>query len=299
MATEHTRSILTRLTIMNMLVSGVALLLACVGFLAYDQITFRQGLVRTLSAQAQIIGSNSVSAILFNDPPAALKTLSALKSSPNIASAGILTLDRQPFAQYTREPGDEIVNLPPLPSGQVEANWFGSTQVVLVREILSEGKPIGFAYLRADLGEMNQRLKRYALIALSVLLASLLVAMLVSNAFRESMAEPIIHLAETAKKVTRDRDYSIRVTPTAGQDELAVLIDSFNEMLKEIQQRDSALQKARDELEKRVTQLLRLRVALEVVVPIGQRQNRRRDPARAVTFDNARDHTGRIRGIDT
>ena len=53
MATVRTSSILKRLTIMNMLVSTVALLLACAGFFAYDQVTFRQDMVRTLSAQAQ------------------------------------------------------------------------------------------------------------------------------------------------------------------------------------------------------------------------------------------------------
>ena len=101
MAIEYRQSISTKLTLMNMLVSGVALLLACAGFFAYDQITFRQGLVRTLSAQAQIIASNSVSALLFNDPQSASKTLSALSSSPNIASAGVLGIDRRPFAGRT------------------------------------------------------------------------------------------------------------------------------------------------------------------------------------------------------
>ena len=252
MATGRTRSISTRLTMMNMLVSGVALLLACAGFLAYDQITFRQGLVRTLSAQAQIIGSNSVSAILFNDPQSASQTLSALKSSTNISSAGILTLDRRPFAQYARETGDEMLSLPALPGGEIETYRFGSKHVVLIREVLSEGKPIGFVYLRADLGEISQRLKRYALIAFSVLLLSLLAAMLISSRFRKSVAQPIIELAETARKVSRDKDYSVRVIPTGEQNELAVLIDSFNEMLREIQHRDSALQEAHDELEERV-----------------------------------------------
>jgi signal transduction histidine kinase len=257
MARQKTRSISTRLTMMNMLVSGVALLLACFGFFAYDQITFRQGLVRTLSAQAQIIGSNSISAILFNDPQAASKTLSALKSSPNIASAGILTLDHRPFAQYIREPGDEPLNLPPLPPGHIETQRFGSTHVVLVHEVVSEGKPIGFVYLRADLQEIDQRLKRYGLIAVSVLLVSLLAAMLVSAAFRKSVAEPIVALAETARKVSLDKDYSIRAAPTDQRDELAVLIDAFNDMLKEIQERESALQKAHDELEQRVSERTR------------------------------------------
>src|SRR5271165_6672495 len=119
MQAPQTRSISARLTIMNMLVSGVALLLACGGFLTYDQITFRQGLVRTLSAQAQIIGSTSVSAILFNDPQSAGQTLSALKSSTNIASAGIVTLDGRPFAQYTRGPGDQVLALPTLSDDQI------------------------------------------------------------------------------------------------------------------------------------------------------------------------------------
>jgi hypothetical protein len=98
MAIEYRQSISTKLTLMNMLVSGVELLLVCVGFFAYDQITFRQGSVRTLSARAQIIASNSVSALLFNEPQSASKPLS-LRSSPNIVSPGILTIDRKPFAQ--------------------------------------------------------------------------------------------------------------------------------------------------------------------------------------------------------
>jgi len=242
---------------MNMLVSGVALLLACAGFFAYDQITFRQGLERTISAQAQIIASNSVSALLFNDPQSASKTLSALGSSPNITSAGILTIDRRPFAQYTRETGDEVVNLPPLQTSEVELCKFGSGHVILVREILSDEKPIGFVYLQADLREIDQRLKRYALIAFSVLMISLLAAMLISSAFRKSVAQPIIRLAETAQSVSRERNYGVRVTPTREHNELAVLIDSFNDMLTQIQQRDNALQKAHDELEERVSERTR------------------------------------------
>jgi signal transduction histidine kinase len=249
----HMRSISTRLTMMNMLVSGVALLMACAGFFAYDQISVRASLVRTLSAQAQIIGSNSVSALLFSDPQAAAQTLSALKNSSNIASVGILSSDGRPFAEYTREAGDETLTLPSLSGQQIETYRFGSKHVVLIRKILSEGKTIGFVYLRADLSEIDQRLKRYGLIALGVLLISLLVAMLISSGFRKSVAQPIVQLAETARKVTRERDYSLRVPPSREHNELAVLIDSFNEMLREIQHRDTALRQAHDELEQRVS----------------------------------------------
>jgi len=72
-----------------MLVSGAALLLACAAFIALDMITFRQAMLRNLSTQAQIIGSNSVSALLFNDPQSAENTLLALKAAPNILSAQV------------------------------------------------------------------------------------------------------------------------------------------------------------------------------------------------------------------
>jgi signal transduction histidine kinase len=246
----HIRSISTRLTLMNVLVSGVALALACAGFFVYDQFTFRESLVRTLSAQAQMIGSNSVSAILFNDPQAAANTLAALKSFPNITSAGIFNSDHRQIAEYLRAAGDNVLTVPQLPSGETESHWFRTTHLVLVRQISSEGKVIGFVYLRADLREMDERLRRYALIAISVLVASLLAALLVSAAFRKSVSKPIVELARTAQQISRNRDYSTRVPASASGDEVAVLIDSFNDMLNE-------LHKSHDELEQRVAERTR------------------------------------------
>ena len=121
MPLTHRRSILRKLTLMNMLVSGAALLLACLAFFSYDQLTFRQSLVRMLSAQADIVGSNSVSAILFNDPQSAIITLSALKSSHSITSAGIFTLDRKVFAKYTRDGTEDFLTVPAIPEVKLKA----------------------------------------------------------------------------------------------------------------------------------------------------------------------------------
>lgn len=95
-------SIARKLTWMNLLVSGTALLLACSAFIGYDWVTFRQNTVRNLSVQAEIIGANCVTALVFNDSQSAGNTLSALKASPNILSAHIYTLDGRLFAAYSR-----------------------------------------------------------------------------------------------------------------------------------------------------------------------------------------------------
>jgi signal transduction histidine kinase/DNA-binding response OmpR family regulator len=245
-------SVSRKLTAMNMLVSGTALLLACLAFIAYDMATFRDATVRNLSMQAQIVGSTTASALLFNDPQSAENTLSALKAGPNISSAGIYTPDGLLFASYSRDAGARIPALPAMTAGETEVHWIKSNEIVLVRSIMFEGKPIGTVYIRSDVEELNQRLKQYAGIAAMVLSACLLAALLFSSIFRRSVAEPIVHLAEVARVVSREKNYSIRAAPVSNRGELTILIDAFNEMLAQIQQSEGALRKAHDGLENRV-----------------------------------------------
>src|SRR5580658_5149771 len=91
-------SIKTKLTLMNMLISGTILLLASAAFGAYEMTAFRASMVQSLSIQAQIAGANSASALVFNDAKSAEDTLSALKAAPMILSGGVYTLAGEPLA---------------------------------------------------------------------------------------------------------------------------------------------------------------------------------------------------------
>ena len=245
-------SISKKLTWMNMLVSGAALLLACAAFFAYDLYTFRIGIVNNLSTEAQIIGSNTVSALVFDDSRTAENTLSALKASPHITYAAIYTPDGQMFAGYWHDGGGKSLPLPAIPSGQMQAHWFTGTQIALVDTIVFEGKPTGFVYIQSDLSVINDRLKSYALIAGAVLLISLVFALLVSRVSQRVISEPVVRLAQTVRVVSSEKNYSIRAVATGSHDEVSTLIGAFNEMLAQIQERDAALQQAHAELERRV-----------------------------------------------
>src|SRR5260370_17126395 len=191
-------SITKRLTIMNTLVSGAALLISCAAFVAYDLVSFREGMVHNLWIKAQIAVSNSVSALLFDDPQTAEGTLSALKAAPNIVSAGISAPESSPFAMYQRDGAGQSLALPPIPSGQIEAHWFKEGQLVLVRKIVFQGKPSGSVFIRSDLQEMSHRLKRYAGIAAMVLFASLIAALLVASVFHRALTQPTALLSHLA-----------------------------------------------------------------------------------------------------
>ena len=245
-------SISRKLTWMNMLVSGAALLLACASFIAYDMVTFRAGIVRNLSTQAQIIGSNSVSALIFNDRQSAENTLSALKAAHNVTFAGIYSADGKLFASYSRDADARVPAIPTLSSGQLETYAIENREVVLVRSVVFQGKPTGIVCVKSDLKELDSRLQKYVSIAAIVLLACLVAALLVSSIIRKSVADPIVQLAETARAVSREKNYSVRARQTQGSGELTILVGAFNEMLGQIQENEKALLAARDDLELRV-----------------------------------------------
>lgn len=251
-------SIRQKLTWMNMLVSGAALLLACTAFAGYEMEDFRVALVRNLSIQAQIVGANSASALLFNDPDSARNTLAALKAAPDILFAGVYGADGVAFATYSRDRGaplatpESVLPLPDAPAGRTEAHWFTMDGLVLVRAIEFQGKRIGTVKIQSGLTALRDRLIGYAGIVSVVVLVSLLAAFVFSSILQKATARPIVQLAETARAVSREKTYSMRAPEAPNEDEIGVLTVAFNEMLGQIQERDTALQAARDELEQRV-----------------------------------------------
>ena len=93
-------SIAAKLTWMNVLVSGIALILVYVSYLAYNVYSFRNSAIESLSVEARILGANSVSAIVFDDKASAEATLSALRYSSEVVDAEIYTQAGTLFAQY-------------------------------------------------------------------------------------------------------------------------------------------------------------------------------------------------------
>lgn len=251
---RNPRSISTRLVRMNLLVSATALILACISFLIYDAVSFRRELSASIATEAQIIGSNTVSALLFNDQQTADSTLSALRNSHDVLRAEVFTSQGDLFASYVRDGTTAPAIQWRLRTGQQAASWSQGRYLLLGSLIVFKGQPVGSVYILADTHEASVRARNYVLIAFGILLFCLFAAFLVSRASRRELAMPLIRLANTARAFTRSRDYSIRATNTDPNevDELSTLVHSFNEMLDEIERREIALQEAKQELERKV-----------------------------------------------
>ena len=233
-----------KLTLIIMLTSSVALLLACAAFVINDLITSHRAMARDLSVIAEIIGHNSRSALVFVDQGSAEETLAALNAEPSIVSCHIYTADGTVFAKYNRS-GAEGDLAPPEP--EEDSYRFENNHLLLVRRIVLDGEAIGTVYIRSDLRELYSRLSRYAGIVAIIMLVSSLVAFVLSSKLRRVISEPILHLAETMRIVSAEKDYSIRAKKVDyNEDEIGLLINGFNEMLAQIQEREKALRESEE-----------------------------------------------------
>jgi C4-dicarboxylate-specific signal transduction histidine kinase len=229
-----------------MLTSTVALLLACATFVFFDVIDFRTELVDRVGAIAQVIGEHSTASLDFSDPKTAEQTLAALSTEPEVVSGCIYDRQGNVFAEFNRDPNLKFI--PPVPG---QGQHFAGNRMRLFRPITEGGERIGTIYVESDLQGLPRRLRRYAGIAGMVFAISVLAALALSSRLQRVLSDPILRLAKMARSVALEKNYSLREKKQAN-DELGQLIDGFNEMLAQIQQRDDALQAARENLERRV-----------------------------------------------
>ena len=231
-----------------MLTTSVALLFAALGFCLFDLLAFRSTEARELSSVADVIGAHSTASLQFQDSISGQETLETLKVDPRVISAGLYTQKDNIFAIYYRDPKNPRVVPPqPRPAG----NYFEQGQILIFRPILLNGKKVGTIFIHSDLQNFYERLKQYGIIAFIVLVVSLLGAFLLSSKLQKTISSPILHLSNLANRVSTEKNYALRAV-NESQDELGELVDQFNDMLSQIQDRDIALQEAHHELEAKV-----------------------------------------------
>ena len=203
MSLRNPKSISGKLTRMNVLVSGIALLLAYLSFLAYDLYSFRQNLINSLDAEAAIVGQNCVTALTFDDPQAAENTFAALRRSPHVLSAIITRQGGTVFAQYRRARNNSPLDLTWLPGNRTSGYWYRGDRLLLRHPIVFGGRTLGTVILEAETSDVTSRARQAGLISACILLLSFLAAIVATSSIRHLITRPLSQLAETALVVSQ------------------------------------------------------------------------------------------------
>ncbi|MBN1764234.1 MAG: PAS domain S-box protein [Sedimentisphaerales bacterium] len=225
-----------------MLTSIVAMLIAGSAYIIYEQVMFRKEMVNSAFCYAAMIGDNCQAALAFGDIADAQETLASLRAKPSICYACVYDQAGKIFAEYQRCDITETIT---PPEKSKDSYKFDKDYLLVFKQIYQEGEVVGTVFLRSNLTELSAILKRNILIITLVILASSVLTYLITSRLQRVISGPILNLAQTAEKVSEKNDYSLRGIKQTN-DEVGMLIDSFNGMLQQIQDRGEAIKESEE-----------------------------------------------------
>jgi signal transduction histidine kinase/CheY-like chemotaxis protein len=165
--------VLWRLTPIIALATALALLASAATMAWYLDRSYREQKIAEVSVQAGILASTVTAALAFADHQAGQEYVKALAVNPEVEAAAVYDASGLPFVRFLRGPGETIPDRVPMNPPHFEGN-----ELIVVSPVRLAGSLIGTVYLRTLTEPMIQRVERYAVMGLLVIMASLLVAVL-------------------------------------------------------------------------------------------------------------------------
>jgi len=244
-------SLKSRLVLLTLVSSSVGLLLTFSLFAIHDEHLLREQKVEELRSAADLIGTNSAAALVFDDSTEGTKILRALETRIHIEQGVLYRTNGTVMSSYQRAGTDG--GLREIAASPVEKVQWNKDRLELSRPVVLDKRVIGRLYLEAGLSDLREQRRHVAWLAVPVFLATLLLVAILTLLQQKSITRPVLALAEIARRVKAEKAYSLRAA-AMGQSEVGRLGDDFNHMLEAIEQRDTELREAQDLLEERVSE---------------------------------------------
>lgn len=238
----------TKLILLSAVTVGLALVLACAGFLLNDLRLLRDSKMRQLRMQAELLSFSSSVVVAMGQHHQADELLISLRSQPSIEMAGLYDAADRRVASYSVS----VESRPParLPQRDgIRTTARGDLEVF--QPIMEQETRVGTVYLRTSMRDLWDQLSSYSRVSLLVMVIALGIAILFGSVMQNTVSKPILQLAEAAQQITSSNNYSIRVH-TSSCDELGILYQSFNRMIEQVQVSRHELEQGQVQLEHRI-----------------------------------------------
>lgn len=226
---------------------------------------------------ARIVGSYTAPDLAFENKESAIQSLSYLESDKSIINAHLFDNKEKHFVSLYK--GTYVPDLNILSRKTKDL----SNNKLIVREAIKINEEL-FGYLvletstNAYAETLENSIRGFVLIAFALLV----IVILIAKPLAASVTAPITELANAAKLVTREHKYITTVkVKESNEDEVSDLVHAFNEMLLNIQLRESERDEANQSL-KDNEELLRLMLHNMVIAVITIDEN-----GTIITFNHA------------
>lgn len=222
-----------------LMTSTLVLLLTGIAYFAYELLTFRETTVDRMVVLGEVISNNSTAALAFDSKDEAYEVLSALRAQEHIISAALYGENDSLFSTFPRNADTTLV---PAKVGKY-GYFFDGLYLHGFTPVILGNKRIGSLYLKYNLQVLGRQFFIFGFIVIAIFILSLLLAWALSSKLQRRISSPIMALAEVARSVSINKDYSVRAVKQSD-DEIGLLTDAFNQMLTQIQEQSLALKES-------------------------------------------------------
>jgi signal transduction histidine kinase len=241
-------SIKTRLILLITSVSCSAVLLTTIAVTLIGIHNLRENLLAQLQETANVVGNLNQAYVTFNQEDTASRNLQQVFGDKrSIIRACMYDAGGNAAANYF---GTKVKDKTcPLIAGLPDGINTDREGVVVIKHLSAAS-----IVLESDLSEIESYVSKQVIIAILVAVIISYLAYIFALGLQRTISGPILELADTARRVSNEKDYSLRAADDANNEsvnnEMVTLISAFNSMLDEIQERDQQLLKKNEELMK-------------------------------------------------
>jgi two-component system sensor histidine kinase/response regulator len=255
----------SKLVLVTLLASGLALTVATLYTTFSHGIALRQNQYENLLTAAQALSTSNASALLFEDADLARQSLVALEKDSSFEASQLFSRSGAVLARYegpgapTQSHGigpESYLSLleSSMKSGEPSAAYRGLRAVDVVSPVRYEDEVLGYLHIHATLAPVRVKIASDVAITLLVVVAALALAAFLATRLQRFIAQPIRQLVDVTRRIALSGDYSVRATKE-HDDEIGSLIDNFNYMLQQIDERDHELAEKQRRLEEHSARL--------------------------------------------
>jgi two-component system sensor histidine kinase BarA len=252
-------SISAKLTSLVLISVGLALLVGTALGLWQELQRYATEKREALLAEAGILASATSQAARLHDRQAALQTLRAVGRMPRVLFADLVDAEGRPIASL-----GEAIRL----SNEVHLDNTSDLDVSLLLQLLagrtvavsvpvvSSSQRVGTLNLISDTSDLFSRFRQFVWTNLIGAGLTIVIGLGLSIRLQRSITRPLADLTRTMSGIQSTHDYS-RAVVLKSDDEFGVLAAAFNDMMGEIQVRDTKLAQHMEHLESEVAERTR------------------------------------------
>lgn len=235
MAAGH-ESITVKLNRITIFATGLVILLASAGLIAFDTLSQKRTGLEYLAVLAGVVANNVAPSVASGDRNEVLESLATSIPTPNGLFTCVYDNRSELFASRLLPTN----NAAACPATLEDAIASSSLSPYLVWPIILDGAEVGMLYFEVTSSSTALRFPTLLAIILAVITFPSLVAFAIASGRQKAMTEPIRKFSEAAKKVIEEEDYSFRAEKVF-EDEIGDITESFNKALATIQDTKSEI----------------------------------------------------------